>query len=105
MRWTTSSSHALLTLSSWRRRRPTSSRGQQLVKRATILAHIGRVLEADSALQGKRVVVTAGPTREPIDPVRFISNHSSGKMGIAIADALAAAGATVKLVLGPTRYS
>lgn len=56
-------------------------------------------------LKGKLALVTAGPTVEPIDPVRFISNHSSGKMGIAIADALAAAGATVKLVLGPTRFS
>lgn len=56
------------------------------------------------ALKGKLALVTAGPTVEPIDPVRFISNRSSGKMGIAIADALAAAGATVKLVLGPTRY-
>lgn len=56
-------------------------------------------------LKGKLALVTAGPTVEPIDPVRFISNHSSGKMGIAIADALAAAGATVKLVLGPTRYA
>lgn len=55
-------------------------------------------------LAGKVALVTAGPTVEPIDPVRFISNRSSGKMGIAIADALAAAGATVKLVLGPTRY-
>jgi phosphopantothenoylcysteine decarboxylase/phosphopantothenate--cysteine ligase len=55
-------------------------------------------------LKGKLALVTAGPTVEPIDPVRFISNHSSGKMGIAIADALAAAGATVKLVLGPTRF-
>jgi phosphopantothenoylcysteine decarboxylase/phosphopantothenate--cysteine ligase len=55
-------------------------------------------------LKGKLALVTAGPTVEPIDPVRYISNRSSGKMGIAIADALAAAGATVKLVLGPTRY-
>lgn len=55
-------------------------------------------------LKGKLALVTAGPTVEPIDPVRYISNYSSGKMGIAIADALAAAGATVKLVLGPTRY-
>lgn len=55
-------------------------------------------------LKGKLALVTAGPTVEPIDPVRFISNHSSGKMGIAIADALATAGATVKLVLGPTRH-
>lgn len=52
-------------------------------------------------LSGKRVVITAGPTREPLDPVRYISNHSSGKMGYALADAARAAGATVILVSGP----
>ena len=51
--------------------------------------------------QGWRVVVTAGPTREPIDPVRFISNRSSGKMGFAIAKAAASRGASVVLVSGP----
>lgn len=56
-------------------------------------------------LKGKKALVTAGPTQEPLDPVRYISNHSSGKMGIAIADALAAAGAEVTLVLGPTGLS
>ena len=53
-------------------------------------------------LEGKRVLVTAGPTREPIDPVRYISNRSSGKMGYAIAGAAAKRGATVTLVSGPT---
>ena len=52
-------------------------------------------------LQGKRVLVTAGPTFEPIDPVRGITNHSSGKMGFAIARAAAEAGAHVTLVAGP----
>lgn len=52
--------------------------------------------------QGKKVVVTAGPTFEAIDPVRFIGNHSSGKMGIAIADEFAARGAEVTLVCGPS---
>ncbi|MFL1407474.1 bifunctional phosphopantothenoylcysteine decarboxylase/phosphopantothenate--cysteine ligase CoaBC [Marinobacter sp. M1N3S26] len=52
-------------------------------------------------LSGRRVVITAGPTREPIDPVRYITNHSSGKMGYAIAEAARAAGATVTLVSGP----
>ncbi|MDZ7832318.1 MAG: bifunctional phosphopantothenoylcysteine decarboxylase/phosphopantothenate--cysteine ligase CoaBC [Desulfobacterales bacterium] len=51
---------------------------------------------------GKRVVVTAGPTREPMDPVRFVSNPSSGKMGYAVARAAAARGAEVVLVAGPT---
>lgn len=50
----------------------------------------------------KRVLITAGPTVEPIDPVRFISNRSSGKMGYAIAEAFAAAGAQVTLISGPT---
>jgi len=53
-------------------------------------------------LEGRHVLITAGPTREPIDPVRFISNHSSGKQGYAIAAACAAFGARVTLVAGPT---
>ena len=60
---------------------------------------------ADGALAGTRVLITAGPTREPLDPVRFISNHSSGKMGYAIASAARAAGAVVTLVSGPTRLA
>lgn len=53
-------------------------------------------------LKGLRAVITAGPTREPLDPVRYISNHSSGKQGYAIAYALAKLGAEVRLVSGPT---
>lgn len=56
---------------------------------------------AAGSLAGVRVLLTAGPTREPIDPVRFIGNRSSGKMGFALARAFAAAGATVELVAGP----
>src|ERR1035437_1436068 len=56
-------------------------------------------------LKGKKALVTAGPTYEPIDPVRFIGNRSSGKMGIAIAEELAAKGAKVTLVLGPSPFS
>jgi phosphopantothenoylcysteine decarboxylase/phosphopantothenate--cysteine ligase len=56
-------------------------------------------------LTGKHVLINAGPTREPIDPVRFISNYSSGRMGIAIADAAADYGASVELVLGPVNIS
>ncbi|MBL7396069.1 bifunctional phosphopantothenoylcysteine decarboxylase/phosphopantothenate synthase, partial [Escherichia coli] len=52
-------------------------------------------------LAGKHVLVTAGPTHEPIDPVRYIANRSSGKQGYAIAGALAALGAQVTLVSGP----
>lgn len=54
-------------------------------------------------LSGMNILLTAGPTREPLDPVRYISNHSSGKMGYAIARAAAAAGANVTLVSGPTQ--
>ena len=52
-------------------------------------------------MAGKKVVITAGPTREPLDPVRYISNHSSGKMGYALAAAMIEAGATVTLISGP----
>jgi phosphopantothenoylcysteine decarboxylase / phosphopantothenate---cysteine ligase len=55
---------------------------------------------ANTILKGKKVLITAGPTQEPIDPVRFISNHSTGKMGYAIADKFAKAGAEVTLVSG-----
>ncbi len=55
-----------------------------------------------SALKDKSILVTAGPTYEPIDPVRFIGNYSSGKMGYALAESLAACGAKVTLVSGPT---
>ncbi|HJU45378.1 MAG TPA: bifunctional phosphopantothenoylcysteine decarboxylase/phosphopantothenate--cysteine ligase CoaBC [Chitinophagaceae bacterium] len=54
------------------------------------------------ALAGKKALVTAGPTYEAIDPVRFIGNHSSGKMGVAIAEELANRGAEVKLIMGPS---
>lgn len=53
-------------------------------------------------LKGKRVLITAGPTRERIDPVRYISNFSTGRMGVALAEEAARRGADVKLVLGPT---
>ena len=56
-----------------------------------------------SHISGKRILITAGPTREPIDPVRFISNYSSGKMGIAIANACSKMGAIIDLIIGPTK--
>jgi phosphopantothenoylcysteine decarboxylase / phosphopantothenate---cysteine ligase len=65
-----------------------------------IMSRIGRLLEPQSSLAGKNIVVTAGATREPIDPVRFLSNHSSGKMGIAIAKAAWRRGADVTLIAG-----
>ncbi|TMJ21443.1 MAG: bifunctional phosphopantothenoylcysteine decarboxylase/phosphopantothenate--cysteine ligase CoaBC, partial [Alphaproteobacteria bacterium] len=66
-----------------------------------IIAAIERVLNGDKRLAGKRALVTSGPTREPIDPVRYLSNRSSGKQGHAVARAAAAAGADVVLVSGP----
>lgn len=67
-----------------------------------IVSGIQSILEQNQPLLGKTALVTAGPTREPIDPVRFIANRSSGKQGYAIAEALAAAGAETTLVTGPT---
>jgi phosphopantothenoylcysteine decarboxylase / phosphopantothenate---cysteine ligase len=66
-----------------------------IVDRASMLVHPG------GPLKGRRVLITAGPTRERIDPVRFISNRSSGKMGFAVAQAAREAGAEVVLVSGP----
>jgi phosphopantothenoylcysteine decarboxylase / phosphopantothenate---cysteine ligase len=66
-----------------------------------LLAHAGRLLESATGLAGKTIVVTAGPTREALDPVRYISNHSSGRMGVAIAAAAWRRGANVTLVHGP----
>ncbi|HWP02452.1 MAG TPA: bifunctional phosphopantothenoylcysteine decarboxylase/phosphopantothenate--cysteine ligase CoaBC [Gemmatimonadaceae bacterium] len=65
-----------------------------------LLAHIARTLERQS-FAGRRVVVTAGPTREAIDPVRFVSNRSSGKMGVAVAGAAWRRGADTILIAGP----
>lgn len=70
-----------------------------------IVAHAARLLETGSVLRQKRVVVTAGPTREPVDPVRFLSNRSSGKMGVAIAAAAWRRGADVTLIAGPLAVS
>lgn len=70
---------------------------------AAIVAQITALLRPPSAarLDGRHIVVTAGPTHEPIDPVRYIANRSSGKQGFAIADALARLGARVTLIAGP----
>jgi phosphopantothenoylcysteine decarboxylase/phosphopantothenate--cysteine ligase len=65
--------------------------------------HLDDFFGASKNLEGKRFLITAGPTYEPIDPVRFIGNHSSGRMGIALAEAAARRGAAVHLILGPTR--
>ncbi len=67
-----------------------------------IVAAIHAALSGERPLAGRRALITSGPTREPIDPVRYISNHSSGKQGHAIARALARLGAETILVAGPT---
>ncbi|WP_203293039.1 bifunctional phosphopantothenoylcysteine decarboxylase/phosphopantothenate--cysteine ligase CoaBC [Luteirhabdus pelagi] len=67
-----------------------------------IVSFLKEELEKNLPLKGKKVLVTAGPTYEAIDPVRFIGNHSSGKMGFAIAEKAADLGASVTLVSGPT---
>jgi phosphopantothenoylcysteine decarboxylase/phosphopantothenate--cysteine ligase len=67
----------------------------------TIMSHIARLLTPTGMLDGRRVVVTAGPTREAVDPVRFLSNRSSGRMGVEIAAGAWRRGADVTLVAGP----
>jgi len=66
-----------------------------------ILDYVKRLFQKKESLKDKKVLITAGPTREPIDPVRYITNHSSGKMGYSIASEFAERGALVTLVSGP----
>ncbi len=70
-----------------------------------VLDRLHRITAAGSPLHGKKVLITAGPTVEDIDPVRFFSNRSTGKMGLALARAAFRLGASVTLVLGPTSLS
>ncbi|HMR32302.1 MAG TPA: bifunctional phosphopantothenoylcysteine decarboxylase/phosphopantothenate--cysteine ligase CoaBC [Geminicoccaceae bacterium] len=78
----------------------------RMAEPAEILAAIEAMLAGgDQPLRGRRALVTSGPTREAIDPVRYLSNHSSGKQGHAIAAALVAAGAEVTLVAGPVELA
>ncbi len=79
-----------------------SDRPGRMSEPDTILHHAQRVLSGGSALAGRRVVVTAGPTREPLDPVRVVTNRSSGKMGFRIAQAAWYRGASVRLITGPS---
>ena len=74
----------------------------RLASLEAIGAAIERALTTSTALAGRTVIVTAGPTLEPIDPVRVVTNRSSGKMGYAIAAAAQRAGANVRLITGPT---
>jgi phosphopantothenoylcysteine decarboxylase/phosphopantothenate--cysteine ligase len=78
-----------------------SERPGRMSEPETILAHAARTLRGGK-LGGRRVVVTAGPTREPIDPVRVVTNRSSGKMGYRVAEAAWERGADVVLISGPT---
>ena len=74
----------------------------RMAEPATIVSFIEADLESKLPLKGKKILITAGPTYEAIDPVRFIGNHSSGKMGFDIANSAANLGASVTLVSGPT---
>lgn len=71
----------------------------------TLLAYILRTIACEKDMVGKKVLVTAGPTQEPVDPVRFITNHSTGKMGYAIAENCMRRGAEVTLVTGPVQIA
>jgi phosphopantothenoylcysteine decarboxylase/phosphopantothenate--cysteine ligase len=74
----------------------------KLAKPEDIIEVVLNLLKKSHDLEGKHILVTAGPTIEAIDPMRYITNHSSGKMGYAIAEEAAQRGATVKLISGPT---
>src|SRR5438045_342676 len=74
----------------------------RLAANETIVLAVLKALKAEQDLAGETVLVTAGPTREPIDPVRYIGNRSSGKMGYALAEAALRRGAKVILISGPT---
>ena len=74
----------------------------RLPETPTLLGEIRRALGANGALRGRKIVVTAGGTREALDPVRYLTNHSSGKQGVAVAQAALDAGAQVTLIMTPT---
>ncbi|OUS15517.1 bifunctional 4'-phosphopantothenoylcysteine decarboxylase/phosphopantothenoylcysteine synthetase [Gammaproteobacteria bacterium 50_400_T64] len=79
--------------------------GEGRMEDPTTLARMTGSLFEKGLLSGKKVVITAGPTREALDPVRYISNHSSGKMGYALAQAAMEAGATTILISGPVQIA
>lgn len=74
----------------------------KLPSEETLVSYVVRELAHEKDLDGKKVLVTAGPTQEAIDPVRYITNHSTGKMGYALAEAAMLRGAEVTLISGPT---
>ena len=77
----------------------------RMMEPSEILGHVRWLMGREGALAGRRVIVTAGPTREPLDPVRFLSNPSSGRQGFALARAALYRGAAVTLITGPTHLS
>jgi phosphopantothenoylcysteine decarboxylase/phosphopantothenate--cysteine ligase len=77
----------------------------RLAEPETVIEHVLRLASPRHDLEGEVVVVTAGPTREPLDPVRYITNRSSGKMGYALAEAAASRGAKVYLISGPVNLA
>jgi phosphopantothenoylcysteine decarboxylase/phosphopantothenate--cysteine ligase len=81
---------------------PSEQPGRMSEPEAIVVLAERELRRRDSALDGVPVVVTAGPTREPLDPVRVVTNRSSGRMGYALAQAAYARGATVRLIAGPT---
>jgi phosphopantothenoylcysteine decarboxylase/phosphopantothenate--cysteine ligase len=82
-----------------------SNRLGRMSEPETILAHAERALRREGPLEGRRVLVTGGPTRESLDPVRVITNRSSGQMGVRLAEAAWARGAEVVLITGATRFA
>ena len=80
------------------------SRNQHIEEPEVIIQHLANYFAGkEGDLRGKTIMITAGPTYEKIDPVRFIGNYSSGKMGFAIADECAARGAKVIMISGPVQ--
>ena len=77
----------------------------RLAELVDIETEVQRILEKNDTLAGKKIVITAGPTREKLDPVRFMTNHSSGKMGYALATVAHELGADVTLITGPTNLT
>jgi phosphopantothenoylcysteine decarboxylase / phosphopantothenate---cysteine ligase len=77
----------------------------RMVEPAELLGHIRLALAKGGALHGRHIIISAGPTQEPIDPVRYLSNRSSGKQGLALAQAALDAGARVTLIAGPLTES
>ena len=106
----TTTNAALLVARGWRMVGPAigalaegpSDRPGRMVEPGEIVAHAERALYGDGPLAGRKVLVTAGPTREPLDPVRVITNRSSGKMGFRLAEAAWRRGAHVVLISGPS---